>query len=134
MLVILGQHADVTVAQPQASLLFPGVAEPDRLGQPGITQRLGEQGHPAAVLHCLQLAEVPGQDDLGTLGLGVGDQVGQVRAGDHRGLIDDQQGARADPDRAAAAAAARQVPQELRGVVAHRDPGGQRIAGRLGRR
>ena len=64
---------------------------------------------------------------------GVGDQVGQVRAGQHRGLIDDQQGAGADPDRAAGAAPAGQVAQELGGVVRHRDPGGQGVAGRLGR-
>ena len=64
---------------------------------------------------------------------GVGDQVGQVRAGQHRGLIDHQQGARADRDGAAGAAAAGQVAQELGGVVGHRDPGGQGVAGRLGR-
>ena len=133
VLVILGQHAGVAVAEPQAGGLFPGVAEPDGFGEAGVAQGAGEQGHAAAVLDRLQLADVPGQDDLGAAGLGVGDQVGQVRAGQHRGLIDDQQGARADPDRAAGAAAAGQVAQELRGVVRHRDPGGQGVAGRLGR-
>ena len=123
----------VAVAQPQAGVLFPGVAEPDGFGQPGVAEGAGEQGHAAAVLHRLQLADVPGQDDLGAAGLGVGDQVGQVRAGQHRGLVDHQQGARADRDRAAGAAAAGQVAQELGGVVRHRDPGGQGVAGRLGR-
>ena len=40
-------------------------AEPDGFGQPGVAERVGEQGHAAAVLHRLQLADVPGQDDLG---------------------------------------------------------------------
>ena len=133
VLVVLGQHAGVAVAEPQAGGLFPGVAEPDGFGQPGVAEPGGEQGHAAAVLHRLQLADVPGQDDLRAAVLGVGDQVGQVRAGQHRGLVDHQQGARADGDRAAGAAPAGQVAQELRGVVRHRDPGGQGVAGRLGR-
>jgi hypothetical protein len=86
-----------------------------------------------AAKHTLELADVPRQDYLGAAVLGVGDQVGQVRAGQHRGLIDDQQGARGDPDRAAGTAAAGQVAQELGGVVRHRDPGGQGVAGRLRR-
>jgi hypothetical protein len=104
VLVVGGQHARIAVTQPQAGGLFPGVAEPDGFGQPGIAQRSGEQGHAAAVFHRLQLADVPGQDDLGTAGPGVGDQVGQVRAGQHRGLIDDQERAGADGDGAAGAA------------------------------
>ena len=59
VLVVLGQHAGVAVAQPQAGGLFPGVAEPDGFGQPGIAEPGGEQGHAAAVLHGLQLAECP---------------------------------------------------------------------------
>ena len=98
VLVVLGQHGGVAVAQPQAGGLFPGGAEPDGFGEPGVAEGAGEQGHAAAVFHRLQLAGVPGQDHLGAAGLGVGDQVGQVRAGDHRGLIDDQQRARADGD------------------------------------
>jgi hypothetical protein len=90
-------------------------------------------GHAAAVFDGLKLAGVAGQDDLGAAGGGVGDQVGQVRAGDHRGLVDDQQGARADGDRAAGTAAAGQVTQELSRVVGHRDPGRQGIACRLRR-
>ena len=70
---------------------------------------------------------------LAPLGLGVGDQVGQVRAGQHRGLVDHQQGARADPDRAAGAAPSGQVAQELGGVVRPGHSGGQGVAGRLGR-
>jgi hypothetical protein len=56
-------------------VLFPLVAEPDGFGQPGVAEPGGEQGHAAAVFHCLQLAQVPGQDDLGAAGLRVGDQV-----------------------------------------------------------
>ena len=108
-------------------------AEPDGFGQPGVAEGAGEQGHAAAVLHGLQLAGVPGQDHLPAAGLGVADQVGQVRAGHHRGLIDQQQRRRAGLDRAAGAATAGQVPQELRGVVRLGHPGGQGVAGRLGR-
>ena len=133
MLVIVGQHGGVPVPQPQAGFLFPLVAEPGRLGQPHVAERVGEQGQAAAVLDRLQLADVPGQDHLGLAGLGVGDQVGQVRAGQHRGLVDDQQGARADGQRAAGAAAAGQVTQELGAVERLRDPGGQGVAGGLGR-
>ena len=72
VLVVLGQHGGVAVAQPQAGGLFPGGAEPDRLGEPGVAEPVGEQGHAAAVLHRLQLAGVPGQDHLPVAGLGVG--------------------------------------------------------------
>ena len=44
VLVILGQHAGVPVAQPQAGGLFPGGAEPDGFGQPGVAQRLRRAG------------------------------------------------------------------------------------------
>ena len=81
VLVVVGQHGRVAGAQPQAGGLFPGGAEPDGFGEPGVAEGAGEQGHAAAVLHRLQLADVPGQDHLGAAGLGVGDQVGQVRAG-----------------------------------------------------
>ena len=133
VLLVGRQHADVPVAQPQAGGLFPGGAESDWFGQPREAERGGEQGHAAAVLHRLELAGVAGQDHLGAAGLGVGDQVGQVRAGQHGGLVDDQQGARADGHGAAGAAAAGQVAQELGAVVGDRDPGGQGVAGGLGR-
>ena len=62
------------------------------------------------------------------------DQVGQIRTGEHGGLIHHDERARADGQRAAAAAAAGQVTQELSGVIRHRHTGGrQGIAGRLGR-
>jgi hypothetical protein len=57
--------------------------------------------HAAAVFHCLQLSSVPGQGHLAASCFGQGDQVGQVRAADHRGLVDGQQGARADGQRPA---------------------------------
>ena len=133
VLVVLGQDRGVAVAQPQAGGLFPAGAEPDGFGEPGVAEGVGEQGHAAAVFHRLQLADVPGQDHLRAAGLGVGDQVGQVRAGHHRGLVDHQQRARADRDRAAGAATAGQVAQELGGVVGHRHTGGQGVAGGLGR-
>jgi hypothetical protein len=105
----------------------------DGFGQPGVAEPGGEQGHAAAVLHGLQLADVSGQDDLGAAGAGIGDQVGQVGAGQHRGLVDDEEGAGVDEDRAAGAAAAGQVAQELGGVVRHRNLYGQGVAGGLGR-
>jgi len=49
VLVVLGQHAGVAVAQPQAGLLFPGGVEPDRFGEPGVAEGAGEQGHAAVV-------------------------------------------------------------------------------------
>ena len=133
VLVVVGQHGGVAVAQPQAGVLFPGGAEPGRFGEPGVAEGVGEQGHAAAVLDRLQLAGVPGQDELPVAGLGVGDQVGQVRAGHRGGLIDQQQRPLAGLDRAAGAAPAREVAQELGAVVGHRDPGGQGVAGRLRR-
>ena len=63
------------------------------------------------------LTDVSGQDDLGTAGPGAGDQVGKGRAGQHRGLVDDEKGARADGDRAAGSAPTGQVAEELSGVV-----------------
>ena len=133
VLVIVGQHGDIPVAQPQAGPLFPSGAEPDRLGEPGVPEGAGEQGHAATVLDGLQLAGVPGQDHLPVAGLGVADQVGQVRAGHRGGLVDHQQRPRAGLDRAAGAAPARQMAQELGAVVGDRDPGGQGVAGRLRR-
>ena len=76
VLVILGQHRSVAVAQPQAGLLFPAGAEPDGFGEPGVAEYLGEQGHAAAVFHRLQLLGIPGQDDLGAGRCGLGDYVG----------------------------------------------------------
>ena len=38
VLVVLGQHARIAVTQPQAGGLFPGVAEPDGFGQPGVAE------------------------------------------------------------------------------------------------
>jgi len=58
----------------------------------------------------------------------------KVRAGQHGGLIDQNQGARGDADRAAGAAAAGQVTQEPGRVIGHRHPGGREgVAGGLGR-
>ena len=48
MLVVLGEHGGVACAQPQAGGLFPGGAEPDRLGEPGEAKRVGEQGQAGA--------------------------------------------------------------------------------------
>ena len=70
VLVVFGQHGGVAVAEPQAGRLFPGGAEPDGLGEPGVAEGVGEQRHAAAVLHGLQLAGVPGQDHLPAAGLG----------------------------------------------------------------
>ena len=65
VLVVLGQHRGIPGAQPQAGRLFPGGAEPDRLGQLHEAEGAGEQGQAAAVLHRLELLGVTGQDHLG---------------------------------------------------------------------
>ena len=38
VLVVVGQDGGVAVAQPQAGLLFPGGAEPDGFGEPGVAE------------------------------------------------------------------------------------------------
>ena len=134
VLVVLGQHAGVAGAQPQAGGLFPGGAEPDRLGELGVAERVGEQGHAAAVFHRLQLLGIPGQDHLGAAARRLGDDVGQVGVGDHGRLVHQDQVAGPQRDGAAGAALAGQVAQELGAVVGLGDPGGQGVAGRLGRR
>ena len=134
VLVVLGQHRGIARAQPQAGGLFPRGAEPDRLGELDETEGVGEQGQAAAVLHRLQLAGVTGQDHLGAGGRGLADDVGQVGVGDHGGLVDRDQVAGLQLDGAAGAALPGQVAQELGAVVGLRDPGGQGVAGRLGRR
>ena len=134
MLVVLGQDGRVAGVQPQAGGLFPGGAEPGRFGQLDVAEGVGEQGHAAAVFHCLQLLGITGDDQLGAVGGGLGDDVGQVGVGDHGGLVDQDQVAGPQPDGAAGAAPAGQVAQELGGVVGLGDPGGQGVAGRLGRR
>jgi hypothetical protein len=53
VLVVLGQHAGVSCAEPQAGRLFPGGAEPDRFGELGVAERVGEQRHAAPVFHRL---------------------------------------------------------------------------------
>ena len=95
VLVVLGEHRSVAVAQPQAGLLLPSGAEPDRLGQAGVAEGFGEQGHAAAVLDRLQLQGIPGQDHLGAAGGGLGDDVGQVGGGGHGGLVHQEPGRRA---------------------------------------
>ena len=134
VLVVVGQDGGVAGAQPQAGSLLPAGAEPDRLGELDVAEPIGEQGHAAAVFHRLQLGGVAGQDHLAACCLGQADQVGQVRAADHRGLVDRQQGARGDGKRAECAAATGQVAQELGGVVRHRDTGRQGVASGLRRR
>ena len=134
VLVVLGQHGGVAGPQPQAGGLFPGGAEPDRLGEPGVAERVGEQGHAAAVLHRLQLLGITGQDHLGAAGRRLADDVGQVGVADHGRLVHQDQVAGPQPDGAAGAALAGQVAQELGAVVGLGDPGGQGVAGRLGRR
>jgi hypothetical protein len=134
VLVVGGQHRGVPGAQPETGGPFPGGLEPDRLGQLNVPELVGQQGHAAAVLHRLQLRDVPGQDHLAVVCLGEGDQVGQVQAGHHQGLIDQQQRARPGVDWAAGAALPGQVAQKLRGVIGLRDARRQGVAGRLRRR
>ena len=62
------------------------------------------------------------------------DHVGQVGGRDHRGLIDQQQGALGDVERAAGSALTGKMTQELGSVVGLGHPGGQGVAGGLRRR
>ena len=55
-----------------------GIGGGAQSGQAGVAEGGGEQGHAAAVFHGLELADVSGQDDLGTAGLPVGDQVSRM--------------------------------------------------------
>ena len=71
---------------------------------------------------------------MAPLGRRLADDVGQVGVGDHGRLVHQEEVAGPQPDRATDAALVRQVAQELGGVVGLRDPGGQGVAGRLGRR
>jgi len=64
VLVVFGEHGGVAVAEPQAGVLFPGGAEPDGFGEAGVAEGLGEQGHAAAVLNRLELADVSGVTPL----------------------------------------------------------------------
>ena len=134
VLVVLGQDRGVAGPQPQARGLFPRGAKPERLGELGTAEGLGEQRHAAAVFHRLQLLGIPRQDHLGASRGGLADDVGQVRAGDHGRLIHQDQVAGPQPNRAAGAALPGQMAQELGAVVRLGDPGGQGVAGRLGRR
>ena len=134
VLVVLGQHAGVSCAEPQTRLLFPGRLEPDRVGQLGVAERAGEQGQAAAVFHRLQLLGIPRQDHLGADRGRLADDVGQVRVRDHGRLVHQDQVTGPQLDGAASAALAGQVAQELGGVVGLRDAGSQGVAGRLGRR
>ena len=70
----------------------------------------------------------PGQDDLGAGRSRLGDDVGQVGGGDHGGLVHQDQIACPQLDGTAGTALAGQVAQELRGVIRHRDSGGQGVA------
>ena len=117
VLVVLGQDGGIPGAEPQAGGLFPGGAEPDRLGQLDEAQGAGEQGQAAAVFHRLQLLGIPGEDHLGAAVSGLADHVGQVRVGDHGRLVHHDQVAGPQADRAAGAALAGQVAQELGAVV-----------------
>ena len=53
----------------------------DRIGEPHISQRDGEQGDGAAVLDRLQLPGLTGQDHLGAAYLSQADEVGQGGVG-----------------------------------------------------
>ena len=96
VLVVFVEDGGVAVAEPQAGGALPRGAEPHRLGQPDVAEAVGEQGHAAAVLHGLELLGVARDDDLAPVPLGQVDQVGQVRGGHHRRLVDREEGSRAD--------------------------------------
>jgi hypothetical protein len=64
----------------------------------------------------------------------LGDDVGHIRVGDHGRLVHQDHVAGAQLDGAAGTALPGQVAQELGGVIRLGHPGGQGVAGRLGRR
>ena len=131
--VVFVQDGGVAVAEPQAGGALPRGAEPHRLGQPDVAEAVGEQGHAAAVLHGLELLGVARDDDLAAVPLGQVDQVGQVRAGHHRRLVDREEGALADGHVAPRAAPAGQVAEEPGAVVGLDPARGQGVARRLRR-
>ena len=79
----------------------------------------------------LQLPGITGQDQSSRCFPQPGWPGRTGRGGDHRGLVDQQQDALGDIERAAAAALAGQVTQELGGVVRLVHAGGQGVAGGL---
>ena len=133
VLVVLGEHRGVAVAQPQAGGLFPAVAEPDGFGQPGVAEGTGEQGHAAAVFHGLQLAGVPGQDHLPAAGFGVA--IRSARSGP--GIIEASSisSSGAGPISTGPRAPRRpgRWPRNWAALYDTGHPGGQGVAGGLGR-
>ena len=114
VLVVFVGDGTVAVAEPQAGGALPRRPEPHRLGQPGVAESAGEQGHTPAVVHGLELLGVARDDDLAPVPFGEGDQVGQVRTGHHRRLVDREEGSLADGYMALRAAPARRDDEALR--------------------
>ena len=121
VLVVFVGDGTVAVAEPEAGGALPRGAEPHRLGEAGVAEAAGEQGHAPAVVHSLQLLSVARDDDLAPVPFGEGDQVGQVRAGHHRRLVDREKGSLADGHMALRPAPAGQVAEET-GAVIRLDP------------
>jgi hypothetical protein len=105
----------------------------DTIGEPHISQRVGEQGHGAAVLDRLQLTGVTGQDHLGAALFGQAEEVSQVGGEDHRGLVDQQQRVLGDVEQAAGSALTGQMAQELSGVAGLGHPRRPGCCGRTAR-
>jgi hypothetical protein len=99
MLVVFGQDGGVALAQAQAGGLFPRFAETDRPGQPGIAETVGEEGHAATVLYCLELTCGSVRDNLQGIerDLQVADEWPAVFIHDHRVSPSDQASDQAPP-------------------------------------
>jgi hypothetical protein len=121
--VVVGQRGDLTGADRQRRAAFPVTAETHRLGELGIAQLAGKHRHAAPGLHRAELGVILGDHELGAGPGSVPDDRGQVGHGGGAGLIQDDQRIRAKTRRAAGLAPAREMAQELGGVLRHRDPG-----------
>ena len=131
VLVVFGQHRGVACAEPEAGCLFPCGAEPDRVGELDVSERSASRDMAPPFSTACSWPVSPARTILALRSSAQADYVGQVGGGDHRGLVDQQQGVLGDGERAAGSALAGQVAQELGGVVGLGHPGGQGVAGGL---
>ena len=91
MLVVLGQHGRVAVAQPQRRRAFPVVVEAADVGQLVAQPALGDVGQRAAGADGGELARVADQQQLRPRGLAAPLDLGEVVGAGHVGLVDHHQ-------------------------------------------